>query len=135
MSQENNRAQLTRVYRKIRAAIEAHNAQAAARENELKAQLDIVRRALLDSLGPDELGFKTEFGTVSKVVKQKFWTVDRAEFNKFVIEHNVPDLYENRIAQRNMADWLTAHPDMVPPGVQMDRRYDVQVVKPRSKPE
>lgn len=135
MSEENNRAQLTKVYRKIRDAIEENNAQATKRENELKAQLDIVRRALLDSLGPDELGFKTEFGSVSKVVKQKFWTTDREAFNKFVMEHNVPDLYENRIAQRNMAEWLAAHPDMVPPGVQLDRRYDIQVVKPRSKPE
>lgn len=123
---------LVRVYRKIREAKEAATSAYKKRDGELKAQLDTMERLLLDLMNEQEItGLRTAAGSVSKQIKERFWSTDWDEFKKFIREHDALDLYEHRIAQKNMSDFLKEHPTDIPPGLQIDRRYAVVVTKPR----
>lgn len=135
MSDEVTRSKMVKVYRKIRDELSRVTETYKKQEADLKAQLDLIEKEVLQLMGDDELGFKTEFGTVTKVINQRFWTTDRKAFNEFAIANDALDLFENRIAQRNMAEYLAANPDRIPPGLQIDRKYAIRVVKPRNKTE
>ncbi|MHB0978445.1 MAG: hypothetical protein ACYC1K_03550 [Minisyncoccota bacterium] len=127
-------AKLTRIYRKIRDAKATAAAEYKKQEDALNAQLEQVSDLLLAMMSDAGTeGFKTEFGSVSRVVKQRFWSTDWDAFKTFVKDNDALDLFENRIAQKNMAQWILEHDDVVPPSLQIDRKYSVLVVKPRDK--
>lgn len=135
---ERNAERLVRIYRKIRETREKNTSEYNKKDEELKAQLDAVAKLLIDLMDEDKLtGMNTTEGTVTKVIKNKYWNVDWPAFNQYVKEHDLFDLFEKRIAQKNMAEYLASNPEAAVPGLQMDRRYDVLVRKPtaRSKPE
>lgn len=135
---ERNAERLVRIYRKIRDAREQATSEYNKKDAELKAQLDVVAKMLIDLMDEDKAtGMTTAEGTVTKVIKNKYWNVDWPAFNQYVKEHDLFDLFEKRIAQKNMAEYLASNPEAAVPGLQMDRRYDVLVRKPssRSKPE
>lgn len=135
---ERNAERLVRIYRKIREAREQATSEYNKKDAELKAQLDVVAKMLIDLMDEDKAtGMTTTEGTVTKVIKNKYWNVDWPAFNQYVKEHDLFDLFEKRIAQKNMAEYLASNPEAAVPGLQMDRRYDVLVRKPssRSKPE
>lgn len=99
-------------------------------DNELKEQMEVVKSNLLDickTVGADSI--KTKHGTVMRVVREKFWTNNWDEFYKTMLEHKAPELLEKRIAQGNMKQFMEEHPDVHPPGLNVDRVYDVSVRK------
>ena len=73
----------------------------------------------------------TTSGTVSLVTKTRYNTQDWDSFKTFVLEHQVVDLLEKRIAQTNMATFLEENPGVVPPGLNSVTEYDVRVTKAR----
>jgi hypothetical protein len=94
----------------------------------LKMKLEKCESELLEAckaIGAD--GFKTEFGTVSRTVKKRFWTNDWHSFYGFVKEHGALELLEKRVAQTNMTTFLEENPDLHPPGLNVDSRYAVVV--------
>ena len=54
----------------------------------------------------------------------------RSSFKKFILEHEVVDLLEKRIAQTNMANFLEENPGVLPPGLNAMTEYDISVRKP-----
>jgi len=44
-----------------------------------------------------------------------------------VLEHQVVDLLENRIAQSNMAQFLEENPGVLPPGLNSVTGFDIRV--------
>jgi hypothetical protein len=46
---------------------------------------------------------------------------------KFIVEHKVPELLEKRIQQTNMKQFLEEHPELLPPGLNVDSEYTVTV--------
>jgi uncharacterized protein YutE (UPF0331/DUF86 family) len=121
-------------YRKIRDAIsekeEAHKAEVSG----LREQLDVVSDALLgicNSLQADSL--RTAAGTVSRRVNTRYWTTDWERMYEFIRENDVPFLLEQRIHNGNMKQFLDDNPDMLPVGLQADRKFVVQVRKPTAK--
>lgn len=125
---------LVPVYIKIRDAIRekehAHKEEMAA----LREQLDSVSQALLDICeenGQD--GFKTPEGTVTRRITSRYWTSDWEAMYKTIKEHDAPHLLEQRIHNGNMKQFLEENPDVLPAGLQADRKYTVQVRKPTSK--
>lgn len=99
----------------------------------LDEQLGLIRSALLEHCKEhNEEGGKTEFGTFSRVERSKYWTSDWEKFGDFVIDHKVPELLEKRIQQTNMRTFLEQHPDIDPPGLRLDKSYDI-VVRRASK--
>ena len=73
--------------------------------------------------------------TVTKQIKTRYWSTDWDSFKTFVKENDALDLFEQRIAQKNMNQFLKENPTKIPVGLQTDRRYAVLVVKPRTKAE
>jgi hypothetical protein len=97
----------------------------------LKAQQDEIKFAMKDQM--KAMGVKsvqTQFGTVSLVTKTRYTTQDWDSFKRFIVEHEVVDLLEKRIAQSNMASFLEENPTLVPPGLNSTTEFDISVRKP-----
>ena len=126
--------ELVSAYRKVRDTIkakeEAHEAEIAS----LKEGLDTISQGLLDFCNEQNLdSVRTPMGTVSRRVSTRYWTTDWDATYKFIMEHEAPYLLEKRIQNNNMAQFLAENPDDLPPGLQIDRKYTVQVRKPTAK--
>ena len=76
---------------------------------------------------------KTKHGTISRYVKERYWCSDFGAFNEYVKEHGALHLFEQRIAQKNMKEWLADHADDLPPAMNCDRSYDIKIYKPRKE--
>lgn len=112
--------QLVKIYLKIR----DKRAELSKQDSDLEEQQNVIEAELLSickETGAD--GLRTEFGTVTRSVKKRFWTSDWSSFYDFVKEHNALELLEKRVAQSNMATFIEENPDAVPPGLQVDSRY------------
>lgn len=97
-------------------------------DKELEESLDRIESELLKickEMGADSI--RTEFGTVSRKVAKRYWTNDWHSFYKFLMDRGMPELLEKRIAQTNMSTFLEENPDILPPGLNVDRRYTVSV--------
>ena len=122
---------LAKIYRKIKERIDGLTQEYDTQIETLKAQQDEVRFAMKDQM--KSMGVKsvqTSFGTVSMVTKTRYNTQDWDSFKRFIIENEAVDLLEKRIAQSNMAQFLTENPGLVPPGLNSSSEYDVSVRKP-----
>ena len=122
---------LAKIYRKIKAEIDALTQEYDTKIEQLKAQQDELRFAMKDQM--KALGVKsvnTAFGTVSMVNKTRYSTNDWDSFKKLIIENDVVDLLEKRIAQSNMARFLEENPGMVPPGLNAFSDFEIRVTKP-----
>ena len=96
----------------------------------LKVQLDEIKIGMKEQMKATGVSsVKTEFGTVSLVTKTRYSTQDWDSFKRFVVEHDVVDLLEKRIAQANMAKFIEENPGLVPPGLNSMAEYDIRVLK------
>jgi len=123
---------LTKIYRKIKAEIEQLTKEYDTRVEVLKASQDEIKFAIKDqmkALGVSSV--KTEFGTVSMANKTRYSTQDWDSFKAFIVEHDVVDLLEKRIAQLNMAKFLEDNPGVVPPGLNAFSDFEIRITKPR----
>jgi len=123
---------LTKIYRKIKAEIDQLTKEYDTRVEELKASQDEIKFAIKDqmkALGVSSV--KTEFGTVSMANKTRYSTQDWDSFKTFIVEHDVVDLLEKRIAQLNMAKFLEDNPGVVPPGLNAFSDFEIRITKPR----
>ena len=122
---------LARIYRKIKTEIDSLTQEYDTKLEQLKAQQDELRFAMKDQM--KALGVKsvnTDFGTVSLINKTRYNTQDWDSFKKFIVEHDVVDLLEKRIAQTNMARFLEENPTLVPPGLNAYTDFEIRVTKP-----
>ena len=123
---------LTKIYRKIKAEIEQLTKEYDTRVEELKASQDEVKFAIKDRMKALGVSYvKTEFGTVSMASKTRYSTQDWDSFKAFIVEHDVVDLLEKRIAQLNMAKFLEDNPGVVPPGLNAFSDFEIRITKPR----
>jgi len=122
---------LTRIYRKIKTEIDTMTQEYDTKLEALKAQQDEIKFAIKDqmkTLGVSTV--KTPFGTVSLRTSTRYSTQDWASFKEFILEHNVVDLLEKRIAQANMRTFLEENPGVVPPGLNSVSEFQVVITKP-----
>ena len=125
---------LAKVYRKMRDQISELTKEYDTQVEILKAQQDEIKNAMkeqMQALGVTSV--RTDQGTVVLSVKTRYSTADWDSFKKFVIEHEALDLFEKRIAQTNMKQFLDENPGVVPPGLNSNSEYDVSVRKPSAK--
>ena len=121
---------LAKVYRKMSARIQELTAAYETEVEAIKAQQESVKIALKDQmlkLGVSSVG--TGQGTVVLSTKTRYNTQDWDSFKTFVLENQAVDLFEKRIAQSNMTQFLEENPGLVPPGLNADQKYDVSVRK------
>lgn len=122
---------LTRIYMKMRVAIQTVEREYDTKIEALKAQQQEIKNAIKDQmLALGTKSVRTDFGTVSLTEKSRFYTQDWDSFKKFVIEQDAVDLLEKRIHQTNMAKFLEENPSLMPPGLNSDTEFDVSVRKP-----
>lgn len=120
--------QLVHIHTKIKGKIEVLDSQIAA----LEEQRTEVRMAIKDRMKAEGLKtVNTDSGTVSLMTKTRYNTADWDSFKAFILEHEVVDLLEKRIAQSNMATFLEENPGVVPPGLNSVTEFDIRVTKSR----
>lgn len=125
---------LVKIYRKMRDKKQALQSDLDAKIAEIDAQMDAVEMAMKDQMrAAGVTSVRTEFGTAVLSTKTRYSVQDWGEFNKFVLEHQALDLFERRIAQSNMAEFLKDNPQVVVPSLQSNSEFSVAVRKPTAK--
>lgn len=125
---------LVAAYRKIRSAVqdeeEAHKQKIAS----LKEQMDLVNAKLLEICNAQNVdSLRTKEGTVSRRMATRYWTSDWESMYRFIKEHDVMHLLEQRIHNGNMRTYLEENPDVLPVGLNADTKYVISVRKPTEK--
>lgn len=122
---------LARVYRKIYAKVQELTKDYESQLEELKAKQEEIKTAMKDqmlALGSNSV--RTDEGTIILSQKIRYYTDDWDSFKQFVVEHDALDLFEKRIAQKNMSLFLEENPGVVPAGLNSMSEYAVTVRKP-----
>jgi len=116
----------------IHAKIKAKQAQLDKALADLEEQREEIRLAIKDQMKALGLtSVKTSSGTVSLMKSTRYNTQDWDSFKAFVLEHQVVDLLEKRIAQSNMAQFLEENPGVLPPGLNSVTGFDIRVTRAR----
>ena len=122
---------LAKVYRRMQSRVQELTAQYESEIEDIKRQQDVVKIALKDQmlkLGVSSV--RTDQGTVVLSTKTRYNTQDWDSFKEFIKEHDALDLLEKRIAQTNMATFLSENPSLVPAGLKSMTEYAISVRKP-----
>jgi hypothetical protein len=123
---------LAAIYLKIRDKRELLAKEFEAEDAKLKESQEAIEEELLTKCKEEDANsINTPFGTIIRSVKQRFWPADWDAFNRFVLENEAVGLFEKRVHQTNMAQWLEEHKDNPPPGLNVDRRYACSVRRPK----
>jgi hypothetical protein len=133
----NNTEELVSDYLEIRRMRESLKANYDSQDEELKDAMDSIKEALLAICNENnQNGFKTDSGTVTRQVKERYFCTDWDNFRKFVETEGSIDLLERRIHQRNFKEFMSERVgDGLPPGVNALREYDIVVRKASSTSE
>ena len=122
---------LTKVYVKIREAIAEKTKEYDTVVEAMKAQQAAVASQMKDQLrASGQLSAKTEFDTVSLKTTTRYYAMDKDAFKQFVLEHQAIDLLEQRVAQKNIAEFITANPTVAIPGLNTVSEIEISVRKP-----
>jgi len=125
---------LAKIYRKMRDRVSELTREYDTEVEIIKAQQAEIVAAMkeqMQALGVTSV--RTDQGTVVLSVKTRYSTSDWDSFKSFVVEHDALDLFEKRIAQTNMKQFLDENPGVVPPGLNSNAEYDISVRKPSAK--
>ena len=130
-----NMEELVKTYLTIRNEREKIEAEYKAQDDALKGELKVIEQTLLASCNQHNLnGFRTENGTVTRMLKERYTCSDRDNFNKFVLETGAVDLFAAHLHQSNFKEFMAErHADGLPPGVNVMREYSIVVKKPSVK--
>ena len=133
----NDTEELVSDYLEIRKLRESLKANYESQDEELKDAMEAIKEALLAICNENnQNGFKTNSGTVTRQVKDRFFCTDWDNFKKFVELEGSIDLLERRIHQRNFKEFMSERVgDGLPPGVNALREYDIVVRKASSTSE
>jgi hypothetical protein len=127
-----NLDELVKIYLTIRS--ERLEAEWEVKDKELKEELVLIEQSMLGVCNDtNATSIKTQYGTVIKKLNERFTLSDRENFNKFVMEHGAPELFEGRVHQSNFKQFMSEREgDGLPPGVNVMREFAIQVRKPSS---
>lgn len=123
---------LVKTYLKIRTAVQDTQREYDEKLEALKAQQDTLANEMKDRLramGDGISSLKTDHGTIILSTKTRYFAQDWDAFKRFIIENEAVDLFEKRIAQKNMAAFLEENPGLTPPGLSSISELDVSVRK------
>jgi len=116
------------VYIKIRNAKEELTREYDDKIANLDEQMRTLKQKLLDiSKETGVTSFKTENGTAYRTIKNRYWTNDWESFYGFMREQGAMELLEKRIHQTNMREFLEDHPEVHPPGLNVDQEYEITI--------
>lgn len=119
---------LVRIYIRMRDARAALKAKFEEEDAAIRGQMDVIEATLLDTCkkaGADSIN--TQAGTVMRGIKTQYWTSDWEAMHQFILENQMPQLLERRVSQNTMKEYLQAHPDKMPKGLNVDSKYTITV--------
>ena len=94
----------------------------------LKEQQDLLAAEMLEVCYENNAdSIKTPAGTIIRKVDTRYWTTDWDSMYQFIEEHDAYPLLEKRIHQTNLKQFLEENPELLPAGLQADRKYTVVV--------
>ena len=130
-----NLEELVKIYLTIRSEREKIESEWKAKDTEFKNEQALLEQQMLAVCNESNAtSIKTEQGTVIKSLKERFTVADGDSFRKFVMEQEMPELFEARIHQGNFKDFMSEHAsEGLPPGVNVMREFTITVRKPTSK--
>ena len=121
-------SKLSAIYLKIRDARSELKAKYEEDDKKLEEQMDVIEAKLLEICkATDADSIKTQAGTVMRRVATRYWTNDWDSMYEFVKENDAYGLFEKRISQTNMKQFLEENPDKFPKGMLLDSAYKITV--------
>lgn len=121
-------------YRKLRDVMQETEAAHKEAMADLREQLDLLSSKMLEVCKEQNAdSIRTPAGTITRKITARYWTSDWESMYEFIREHDAPFLLEQRIHNSSMRQFLEDNPDIMPAGLQADRKFTVQVRKPTSK--
>jgi hypothetical protein len=128
MEEDISASKLSSIYLKIRDARSALKDKYAEDDKELEAQMDVIEAKLLEICkATDADSIKTQAGTVMRRVATRYWTNDWDSMYQFIKDNDALGLFEKRISQTNMKQFLEENPDKFPQGMLLDSQYKITV--------
>jgi len=128
--------EMVEAYRNVRDTIAKRKEVFEAQMEKLEKSLEVISSSILEFCNEHNLdSVKTPMGTVSRRVQSRYWTNDWESMYNFVVAQNIPFVLEKRIHNGNMQQFLDENPDQMPMGLQLDRKFVIQVRKPSKKGE
>jgi hypothetical protein len=124
---------LAEIYIKIRDRRAELKEKYEAEDVDLKSQQDMLAEKMLDvcrEINADSI--KTPAGTIIRKVDTRYWTTDWDSMYQFIEEHDAYPLLEKRLHQTNLKQFLEENPELLPAGLQADRKYTVVVRRSKS---
>lgn len=119
---------LVKVYLKMNAALTEKRHAYEEEELKLKDKMAKVKSALLEHCKEHSVdSVRTAEGLFYRSIKTSYWTNDWESMGKFILEYGAPELLEKRLHQGNMKQFLEEHPDLLPPGLNVDREFTITV--------
>jgi hypothetical protein len=133
----NNTEELVADYLEIRRLREVLKADYDKNDENLKEAIDAIKVAILAICNENnQNGFKTDSGTVTRQVKDRYYCTDWENFKKFIEVEGSIDLLERRIHQKNFKEFISERAsEGLPPGINNLREYDIVVRKASSTSE
>lgn len=122
--------QLAELYVKLRDRRAARKKQFEAedaKDAERMVRLEAAMKKMCQELNVNSMN--TNHGTIIRRINERYWTSDWDSFYKLVLDQQLPQLLERRIAQKSMKEFLGDHPELMPPGLNIDREYAVTVMR------
>ena len=119
---------LAEIYIKIRDKRVELKEKFEAEDAALKEQQDLLAQEMLEVCYENNAdSIKTPAGTIIRKVDTRYWTTDWDSMYQFIQEHDAYPLLEKRIHQTNLKQFLEENPELLPAGLQADRKYTVVV--------
>ena len=119
---------LSEVYLKIRDARSELKSRYEEDDKKLEEQMDVIEAKLLEICrDADADSIKTQAGTVMRRVAIRYWTNDWDSMYQFIKENDALGLFEKRISQTNMRQFIEENPDKFPKGMLLDSQYKITV--------
>jgi hypothetical protein len=124
--------ELVKVYLTIRNERERIEAEWAVKDKELKTELDVLAQTFMTHCNESNAkSIRTDYGTVIRKLNERYTVSDGTAFRQFVMDNEMPELLEARIAQANFKEFIAERKaDGLPPGVNVMREFTIVVRKP-----
>jgi hypothetical protein len=119
---------LTKAYLKLRDQRAELKQQYQSQDSELEVQMQMLQDEMLNICKQtNATSIRTEYGTVIRQVKSRYWTNDWDSMYTFIREHEAFGLLEKRLHQTHMKEFLSENPDKLPMGLNVESEYTITV--------
>jgi hypothetical protein len=119
---------LVRAYLKMRQARSELKREFEGKDNEIKAQMEVIEGHLLKFLNDNNLNtVGVGEGSFYRQVDIKPSAASWPDVYKFAKDNDAFDIFEKRLTKKFVVDYMDTHDNVPPPGVNVFREYKVVI--------